>query len=373
MNTYHIFFHNDVDGIVSAALYLNYLKNKRTRLYPVSSFMRGERFYKFFNQIIKGKDDQKIVLDYQYHNKADIWIDHHFNSEFGECIVNNEKIHYDSKAESAAQLVRNYLISKNNNSIMSLNSYSTLNDLIKDVNMTDSCSYNSIQQVFTDKKPIIILRAYLEQLVPNNMTYCRIVEMIDRCDFDLDEAIYRLRINTYYLKELEKKALKIKNNLIISKKISLVNQKGFNRFPRYAEFLVLPNIKYCIRITNVGNNIAEFSVGYNAWHKEKNQFNIGKLIKFDYINEGGGHFNVAGGFMKDIYVERFIDDLSRILNEEEDDMEKYGVDKSDPIEQRAAELVKTGEVKNVPEGRKVVVESKLITEEEKKNGNRENQ
>lgn len=339
MNKNHVFFHDDIDGIVSAALYMNQYKDKKFRLYPVSSVMRGKKFDDFFTQIIKGKNDKKIILDYQYHNDADIWVDHHFNREFGDCIVRSERINYNPKAKSAASIVDDFIL-KNH----------LLLDLIEDVNMIDSASYKSVEQVFKDTIPIMVLRAYLEQIFPNDMVYCRIVEMINNCNMDISEANYLMRINSYYVKELEKSAMKIKNSMVLSKLISIVRQKRVDQYPRYAEYLTNPEIKYSIRISNIGNNI-RVSVGYNPWHPLKNEFNIGKIIGFDYVTESGGHFNVGGALIKNEYAERFIDDISKILNEE-DDMEKYAVDKNDPVEKKAEELVKTGGAKNIFEARK---------------------
>jgi hypothetical protein len=167
---------------------------------------------------------------------------------------------------------------------------------------------------------------------------------------NISEANYLMRINSYYVKELEKNAMKIKNSIVLSKWISIVNQKRENQYPRYSELLINPKIKYCIRITNIGNNI-KISIGYNRWHHLKNECNIGKSIGFDYVTESGGHFNVGSAIIKSDFVDRFIDDISRILNEE-DDMEKYAVDKNDPVEKKAEELVKTGEAKNIFEARK---------------------
>lgn len=351
MNTNHIFFHNDIDGIISAALYMHYNKNQKCRLYPVTSIMRGKKFDDFFTQIVKGKDDKKIILDYQYNKNADLWIDHHFNTELGDCTISSEKINYNPKALSAAGIVDSVL-SKTH----------LFPDLIEDVDVIDSCSYKSVNEIFKDTKPIMVLNAYIEQMFPNDMVYCRIVEMINSCNLNIFEANYLMRINSYYVKELEKSAMKIKNSIVISKWISIVNQKRENQYPRYSEYLVNPELKYCIRITNIGNGNVKVSIGYNKWHILKNEFNIGKTIGFDYVQQSGGHFNVGSALMKETYVDRFIDDISKILNKE-DDLEKYAVDKEDPVEKKAEELVKTGEVKNISEGRKEASKLETAVEE----------
>ena len=356
MNIHHIFFHDDIDGIISAALYLYYNKEAQARLYPVSSTMRGERFASFFNQIIKGRGGKKIILDYEYNENADLWIDHHFDSDFGDFIVSGKKIEYNSKSLSAAKLVEIHF-SKEESDLHS--------DLLNDVDIIDSCGYKSIDQVFKDVKPIMVLRAYLEQISPNETTYmiyCRIVEIINMCNLDIDDAIYRLRISSYYVKELEKNAMKIKNSMVLSEKISIVNQKNIHQFPRYAEFLVSPDIKYSIRTMNIGNNYLKISIGYNRWHKEKNQFNLGKIRNFDLVKQWGGHYNIGSGVILESNINEFIDITSKMLNDEEDcEMEKYAVDKADPVEKKAEELIKIGEAKNLSDARGIASKNKPET------------
>ena len=359
MDTHHVFYHDDIDGIISASLYLHYNKNMQSRLYPVTSIMRGEKFDSFFNQIIKGKDGKKIILDYQYNKQADLWIDHHFNPEFGECIIDNDKMLYDNKSESAASLVYDRFTSKNIEDETVL-----MEKLLNYVDIIDSCSYTSVRQVFKDYEAIMILRAYLEMTNPNDMTLCRIVEMISDSRMDVDNAIYRLRINSYYIKELEKSALKIKNSAILAKKIAITYERRVKQFPRYSEFLVFPEIKYNIRIINIGNGNIKFQLGYNPWHTEKNAFNLGKISKFNYVINSGGHFNVGAGIIKESDVERFVDDISQILNEEDDTMEKYAVDKEDAVEKTAEDLVKTGQANNITEARKLAVNKKPEASEE---------
>ena len=68
--------------------------------------------------------------------------------------------------------------------------------------------------------------------------------------------------------------------------------------------------------------------------------------------------------VKEDSVNKFIDDLTKILNnDQEEDMEKYAVDKDDSVEKVAETLVKTGQVKNIKDGREAAVQSQNIAEE----------
>ena len=342
--TCHIFFHDDVDGIISAALFLHNNVKGRYRLYPISSSWRGPKFNVFFSSIAKKKNDKKVILDFQYHKDSDLWIDHHFDKDFGDCEIKNNKIVYGPKSASAARLV-NYI--RLNNEVDYDQSF------ISTVDMIDSASYKDVNQIFTDKNPLMVLRAYLEKLFPSDMTYCRIVEIIDKCKMDIKEALHILRISPIYVDELRDDALKIKRSIVIAKKISIVNQKRKNQYPRFSEYLTCPDIKYSLRITSVGNEILSVQIGFNPFQKQSNEINIGKMLNDSkLLINGGGHYNVGACLIKEKNINEFIDNVSIILNEEGvDSMEKYAVDSTDPIEKKASELVKTGESKNLSQAR----------------------
>ena len=364
MLTNHIFFHDDVDGIISASIFLHDNINDRYRLYPLSSSMRGDKFNDLFYSVIKHKESKKIILDYQYNEDADLWVDHHFDPEFGECAIRNENIIYDPKEKSAASLMAQATQNLER-------SWSTCisRDNLMMVNVVDSGSYASIDQIFKDRSPIMILRAYLERTFPVEMTYCRIVEIISYSNMNIEEALFKMKIGPYYVHELEKNAIQIKGSMIMVKKMSIVRQKRINQFPRYAEYFVMPELKYSLRLTQAGNNNIYFQLGYNSWQNESNKFNIGKiLIQMNHILiRGGGHFNVGGGTLKEENVEQFIDEISKILNEEDTmEMEKYAVDSTDPVEKKATELIKEGSAKNIDDAREASV--KQLKKPEDSNG-----
>jgi hypothetical protein len=348
-----IFFHNDVDGIISASLFLHDNLGDKYQLYPVSSAQRGEKFNELFLSVNKSNGDRKIILDYQYHKDSDIWIDHHFDNEFGNYAVQNEKIIYDPKCASAAALVAQFAMKRKVCSPVFTEHH------LNDVNMIDSGLFKSVNQIFKDKNPMMILRAFLEKTFPADMTFCRIVEVIANSEMNMEESLFKLKIDSSHVRDLEKNAVQIKSAIVVSKKISIVRQKRVNQFPRYSEYFVLPEIKYSLRLTPVGNNNIYFQLGFNCWQKEPNIFNIGKMLitlqDSNCITKGGGHFNVGAGMIREDLVERFIDGISIMLNEE-DTMEKYAVDSTDSVEKKAAEMVKEGSAKNLNDARKIAAE-----------------
>jgi hypothetical protein len=206
---------------------------------------------------------------------------------------------------------------------------------------------------------MMILRAFLERTFPAEMTFCRVAEVIANSDMNVGEALFRLKIDSSHVVELEKNATQIKSEIVVNQNLSIVRQKRINQFPRYAEYFVLPEIKYALRLTPVGGSNIYFQIGFNNWQKESNDFNIGSFLndlqKNKLIVNGGGHLNVGAGIVRESLVEKFIDVVSIMLNEEES-MEKYAVDSTDGVEKKAAEMVKEGSAKNLNDARKLAAE-----------------
>ncbi len=350
-DSYHIFFHDDIDGIVSAAIIMHKLvRGADYRLYPIMSSNRGEKFKQIINELNLGENDFLAILDYEYHQRANLWIDHHFNQKFGDQKVCNEQIIYDPIAPSATSLA------------MTIPSKNKIHNesFIQKVNTIDTAGYKTVDEIFSDTHPLMLLRAYVELAFPSEMMYSRAVEVISNSEFDLRKAIYALKIDNSCYSEI-KKALEVsKKFMTIFNNFSFITQKRANQFPRYAEFYLNKTIKYAVRISKIQSKKTMYlQVQYNRWHQEPNRINVGQMLsKFKYLLSGGGHYSVGGGIVLDKDIDRLLDDLNIHLNpESEVEMEKYGVDKNDDsVEKEAIELIKTGAAKSIDEARKMAVQ-----------------
>lgn len=324
----HIFFHNDVDGIISASLFLNY--NMMTDyhdsiLYPVQSTMRGGTMQRIINKITDG---EIAILDFEHNAKAHMWFDHHFDAEFGPNPIKNGRIFYNPSAKSAVRIIYDHY-----------NFDDSVKELIDMVDIIDSASYPDIRFVFESTHPLMVLRAYLETMFPSDMAYSRIVDVIASHGCNVEEAIQRLRIDADSVKSINALAKKVQRDMTVFGRCSVVNQSRSGQYPRYAEYYV-KNLDYAIRISTSGPNQKYIQIGHNSWCGRGNTINLGKLLKSIPYVKGGGHFNVAAGMINNADEQRFLDDIDIQINGGE--MEKYGVDKDDKVESRAQELVKTG-------------------------------
>ena len=326
----HIVFHNDVDGIMSASLLRCYDADEYSEscLYPVTSTMRGGQTKKIWSGI--SAEDKVAILDFEYSGRADLWIDHHFNSDLGPHPVKNNRLFYDPGAKSAAALV----MEKCEASLAQ-------KEIIHMCNMIDSALYPNVNFIFESDHPLMILRAYLETAFPSDMTYCRIVEMISHNKCDIEKSLCLMRIGYDAVKNIQKLARQIGKNMVRFGSCSCVNQSRPGEYPRYSEFFVQKDVEYSIRISKSGPHQKYIQIGFNHFVNIPNTINLGEFLRGLPYVRGGGHFNVAAGIIKNEDEERFLDDIDMHFNQEAD-MEKYGVDKKDPVENRAQELVKEG-------------------------------
>lgn len=348
----HIVFHADVDGIFGAALFLhkslgdgmdNYV------LHPALSSQRGDRFKERVIHMNLAPDDELVIIDYENHDRSTLWIDHHFNPRMGDKPVKTNNIYYDSSKDSAAGLVAEMLYGKKYSDDVS--------DLVLAADMIDRGKYPEIKYAFDSTDPAMLMRARIEHGFPAEMMFSRIVETLSDVDFDLVKANRRLDITEHDSNKLRADVDKVKRHIVIFNKISLIRQTRPSQFPRYAEYYLFPDIKYSVRASAISKTKLNIQIGFNKWQDEPNELNIGKfLMSLSYVR-GGGHKDVGGANMDPEIFERFMDDLSiETHNEEEEmpqeeEMEKYAVDQTDPVEKKAEEMVKTGAAKNIDEAR----------------------
>jgi hypothetical protein len=160
------------------------------------------------------------------------------------------------------------------------------------------------------------------------------------CDVEL--SLKRLRIDYDSVRAIKNSAMKISKDMVLFSGCSVVNQSRQNQYPRYAEYFVRPDIEYAVRVSLSGPHQKYIQIGYNQWLGRGNAINLGEFMRNLSYVKGGGHFNVAAGVIQNEDEQKFLDDVDLHFHEEEIMMEKYGVDKQDPVESKAQELVKTG-------------------------------
>jgi hypothetical protein len=299
----NIFFHNDIDGIMSAAAFCLATKafdDNNYVLRPVPSVCRGQAFEKLLNGL-----DNIYIFDYQYDSRATLWIDHHQNDKIGDEAIMMDKIVYDYRAKSAFDLVCSY--------VSKYHKYEIRKDVIDAVNMIDSADYPSVEYIFSDTSPLMVLRSYLELEFPAEQIFSRLVELIVKTGFDIGLALKIANIDNSCVRRLRQKAMSMKQYIAVFGKVSVIRPREQLHYPRYAEILSA-NAKYNVRIFHESKAEKKISLSFNKWYSEGNGIHLG-----DYLNKtckrGGGHFNIGGGIIDSDKVEKWLDDFSILVGE----------------------------------------------------------
>jgi len=359
---HHIVFRENIDGITAAAIFLhNHVAGEAYRLYPVRS-SKKENFDEMISSMGLNKgQDILVILNFLNHEKSDLWVNHKFDKVIGNRPVRNSMVIYDPEAGCTSKLVQ---------SIASKKPSTKYSDSFIEVIETISKEcYRSAYQIFNDTHPVMILRAFLDKRKPDEHTVCRIVELLRTTHMDFKKSMFQAKIGKWHLDSLKRDAESISKSMMVTGKCSTVTQRKSTQYPRYSEFFVNKDLKYAIRFTRMAKDKIYVRVNYNLWHEEENACNIAEMLsQGSFIMKPGGEYDFGGGIIEGKHTERFIDYvLSKLTNEVivEEEMEKTGVDKeNDPVESKAQEMVKAGEVENIDKAREEASSQKEETVKE---------
>jgi hypothetical protein len=321
-----VFYHNDADGIIGAALFLhNTIGHAKTAdyvLHPVQSQSRDS-----IDEKVKAarshRDERVVIIDYQYSPHADLVIDHHYSSFLGDKFIKNDKLIYDPKAKSCVQVIydhiMNYKCRSSFNDDGVIPSEGGIKEVVEIANMIDSAQYPDNKFFFESDHPAMILNHYISAQPFNANVYNRIVELLWKNCLDVERTLYTLNINTKaILKSIQDSAKSFEKNLVKNNDFSIAFIKRKNQFPRYAEFYINNDIRYTIRSFPISGDRCQVQFGYNEFHEKSNTFNIGLYAsnkeRSGEVISGGGHFNIGSVIIETSKRDEYIDELIATIN-----------------------------------------------------------
>ncbi len=266
-----LYYHNDLDGVMSAA---GYLIGTST-----SAALRPARS-KYRQSLLQTRPEgftKVIVLDYAFSKFADLWIDHHRYEKFKWS--EGAEVHFNPNAKSSFEIV------------CQLYGVGDL-DIISEVNKHDSAEYDDFNYVFRSLDSSNVLRAYIEQatsdLVLNNL----VRELVNN-GLDMAAAISNLEIDGAEV--LNKDLEKIDRCLEL---FSMVNGVGVlfveenDAPPRYAEYFKFPDMKYCVKYTRTGS---KYTVRLSTNPIMDSDVSMSDVLIASNVANAGGHYAIAGG------------------------------------------------------------------------------
>ncbi|MBU5682545.1 MAG: DHHA1 domain-containing protein [Candidatus Aenigmatarchaeota archaeon] len=274
-----IISHNDLDGLISAAVALKFQKNSKVYFTSNPSFR-----YTFFKAVSKIQNFNNIYFfDLSIREeiakvssvlfKRVIWIDHHINERIPN--LQNLEIIIDPNSKSASNLVANYF-----------NFYSPWIEIVNEID-TNNCKREESK----------IIRDYFTYLrIKYGKLYNKYLRFLVKkiLDFSPEEFINREDVKNSMI-EFEKMKKDFEN--FIEENFEIVNIKNFNvgvletknTIPPYIAFEYLKE-----------KNIDFFIIIYRGFNGVKLEFRSIKDIDVHNIAKffnGGGHSKASGAYI----------------------------------------------------------------------------
>ena len=279
-----IYFHRDFDGMISAALIADYVRNKwseaQLRLFPVGY----SRKINWKEMPLRG--DVSFVLDYIFHPQATYWFDHHQTGLNGyDGPLDPNRHFFNPKKTSCALLIWEVLYNTFN--------YRNLNfqNLVKWADKIDSAQFSLEELINCEEKA---LKIHLSLGIEADNAY--LIELtrlfIQYKDQLLSSQIPLPLIVRWRFEKIQQMRPKIteefKKRAIFDPQRKLVFFTMSQDFLscRWAPYYFYPECLYVVGILSMRNGHYMIMVNANPWQKAKNSINIGKLCA---SYGGGGH------------------------------------------------------------------------------------
>jgi hypothetical protein len=298
---YDIYFHNDLDGLASAALMLNFLRSRGDRIehYVPVDFRLRRHWLKdnFFadHKLIKGKQNGAIVVDFLYHPKAVFWFDHHPTTfqrkDWRDNFKQSKYFNWNPKYKSCYSLVLDSL-TKN----FGYKPPPHLKKLALWLDVVDSADYKSIKQWMEMKEPALELDAFVDRYGSspglttrfiNELSTRPVSKIVKQPRIKRGIASVRLALKkaaAFY----KKHTVQLSNRVIFTDFTS--DRRGFSNF-RFLAYYVCPAALYAIRLFINDDGLYHISVGVNPEKRRRNKIHLGRLMA--HFSGGGGHKDVG--------------------------------------------------------------------------------
>lgn len=298
MNHTRIYYHNDLDGVMSAVLFAKLIREKAPKaIFHYSSVNYGNKNFEQTSLIDK-YNSTVIVVDFSYHPQAAVWFDHHLaNKAKAEELKSKGTIvpgKFDETAPSCANVIFN---SEGRDKFID-------EDLIKkvvdEVDMIDSASYPSIDDVYGDKSFGPKLRWAFQESYGETDTFTK-----ELCQLYVEDrtALYTLVDNKLpdiaqwrYLKAIRAVEEAYKEFVKFVKQEETVVYYTVPKYlmcDRYFAFRYNIKCDYTVYILQMSTGY-QVSVSKNPWRTKEEMLSQINVANVCGTYGGGGHIDVGG-------------------------------------------------------------------------------
>lgn len=296
---YDVFFHDDFDGRASAAVFLDFLKSRGSkigRFIPVEHDLKETWIKSNALDLVAGtkKRNPAIVVDFPYHPQAAFWYDHHPTAfrlpEWQKAFQQTPFKRLDASYPSACHLVIDALDQE-----FGYVPPAHIKELGKWLDVVDGARYDNPFQTIALREPALQIDAYLG--VVGRSTYSGqggrepvlwLIEALAKTplskiakDPRVQEALASVKDETRQSLSFYRRNLKVKGGVGVIDTTDLTTRRL-----RYAPYYIAPHSVFAVTVTSRGESHWIVMVGVNPWKRDRSSFDIGALLtRFG----GGGH------------------------------------------------------------------------------------
>jgi hypothetical protein len=290
---YHLYFHNDFDGVASGAVMLNFLNSRGDDIISFTPVDYSPLLKKSWARF-KFKEPF-IIVDFLYHPKASWWFDHHrtsfINTRWYKEFKSDKNHVFDSTAKSTCSLIAEHLIEK-----FGYSPPKFIVNLTKWADIIDSASYKSAKEAIFGKQPAIKLALALGLADYNRKASVKYFEkVIKSLGGGPISRTVQIPIIRKEIKKIEKNNQEVRR---IFKRMSFVSGKVVfvdgtrtkKQISHYMGYYFYSGIDYSATLESRGAYY-HLNVGKNPWKGRPLTVDIGRLLS---RYGGGGHKTVGG-------------------------------------------------------------------------------
>ncbi|MCY3004328.1 MAG: hypothetical protein NTV21_21235 [Planctomycetota bacterium] len=294
-----IHYHRDFDGMVSAAVLANALRERRGETPAWSSVNYDQRD----DWINFSSNERFAIVDFHFHPRAEYWFDHHpttfLTPELRAAYVPNERWQWDETSPSCPPLILahaerhwGFVVPER------------FREMAEWSNVIDAARYKSVDQaVFGDTSALRIARALTAAPSPNWTD--ELVEAM--AGSDLDTVAKRADVDKCFqraARNRDKALQQFPPTVEWRRDHVLVYDASSSqiRRERFAAFYHYPDVHYSVGVipTRSGFHVM---AGENPWNPPPLQVHIGEIME---RYGGGGHKAVGGANPPDLQEARRI-------------------------------------------------------------------
>lgn len=299
MADFHLYHHDDLDGVSTGAIMLDFLKSKGDNIISFTPL----DYHAKLAESWEGFEFKSpfILVDFQYHPQAGWWIDHHASAfkktEWQAAYRDDEQHHYDPLSPSACGLAARFLERTHGYKLSPI-----VHELVRVVDVDDAAGYSTLQEALSLDEPYKKIQLLLgdtemkkdheqymkfREFLVRNLATMRMEDIVAMPEYqDRLKMLREQRLQADI--DLQQKAVPRGNVVLVDK------GEGHNYASRWACYEKFPDMPYSIQIHNRGGEF-KVSIGSNKWSKDQSKVDLGALAR-NY--GGGGHVGVGALFVK---------------------------------------------------------------------------